>query len=239
MKTQDWLYIGLAALGGLLLVVKKSFPDSNYIIQRLQDAPDSLLPVKPTETNLKVMAYADYIWSNAIAFNIDPSIIAGIIETESSGNPLAVRQEPIVKDYSVGLMQVLTGTAGFVKSKYPQIAYNGDPKQLNIPSVNIQVGTAYLRYQLNRYMVSPVIKPITDMIAAYNAGTARRNDPSDFVYVNSKGSTIVQNYVDKVVEKAYRYQFFFTYLYTYDLYIAKFPPGFWQNYTYSGGGFFK
>ena len=225
MKAQDWLYIGLAALGGLLIVVKKSLPDSNYIIQKLQDAPDSLLPVRPTTTDLKVMGYADYIWQNALEFNIDPSIIAAIIEIESSGIPTAIRQEPAIKDYSVGLMQVLTGTAGFVKSKYPQIAYMGDPKELNNPSVNIEVGTAYLRYQLNRYLANPVIKPISDMVASYNAGAARQ---VDFSYVNSKGSTIVQTYVDKVVDKAYRYKFFFNYLYTFDFYMTKFPPSFWS-----------
>lgn len=225
MKLQDWFYIGLAALGGLLLVGKRASSDSDYIIQRLQDAPESSLPIKPTATNLKVMGYTDYIWQNAMDYNVEPAIIAGIIETESSGIPTAIRQEPALKDYSVGLMQVLTGTAGFVKTRFPNISYNNDPKQLNIPSINIQVGTAYLRYQLDRYLANPVIKPVSDMIAAYNAGIARQVDLS---YVNSKGSTIVQQYVDNVVDRAYRYRMFFVYLYSYEVYIRLFPSAFWR-----------
>jgi soluble lytic murein transglycosylase-like protein len=174
------------------------------------------------------MGYTNYIWDNAIKYNISPSIIAAVIETESSGNPKAIRQEPAIKDYSLGLMQVLTGTAKYVKTLFPQIAYTGNPAELNDPKINIEVGTAYLRYQLDRYTKTPVIKPITDMIAAYNAGTARRNSTADFVYVNSKGSTIVQSYVDKVVDREYRYQMFFVYLYGYDTYQAKFPSSYWS-----------
>lgn len=227
MKSQNWLIIGLATIGGIFLMSKKSSA-SGYIAEKLTNAPPTQLPIKPSSTDLKVMQYADFIWDSAIKFNIEPALIAAVIETESSGNPLAIRQEPALKDYSVGLMQVLTGTAAFVKSKYPQIAYSGNPQQLNDPKINIEVGTAYLRYQLDRYTKTPVIKPISDMIAAYNAGTARRNFPSDFVYVNSKGSTIVQQYVDKVVEKSYRYRMFFVYLYSYESYQAKFPSGYWS-----------
>lgn len=224
---KNWYIIGLATIGGILLMGKKSSA-SGYIAERLTNAPKTQLPITPTATDLKVMQYADFIWDSATRFNIEPALIAAVIETESSGNPVAVRQEPALKDYSVGLMQVLAGTAAFVKSKYPQIAYSGNPQQLNDPKINIEVGTAYLRYQLDRYTKAPVIKPITDMIAAYNAGTARRNHPSDFVYVNSKGSAIVQQYVDKVVERSYRYRMFFVYLYGYDTYQAKYPSAYWS-----------
>lgn len=225
MKFQEWV-LAILAGGGLLLMNKKtSAINTSYVADRLINAYPLDLGVKATETNLKVMGYTDYIWSSANKFNIAPKIIAAIIDTESSGNPSAVRQEPALKDYSVGLMQLLTSTAGFVKKLFPQIEYTGDPKTLNNPKINIELGTAYLRYQLDRYTKTPVIKPITDMIAAYNAGTARENDRS---YVNSKGLTNVQQYVDKVVEKAYRYEIFFVYLFGYEAYEAKFPTNYWN-----------
>lgn len=132
----------------------------------------------------KEQALLPMINSIAQQYNVPPALILAHMKQESSFNPNAYRAEPAIGDASIGLMQVLLGTA---RKFVPEAT----AEQMYDPTFNTNVGTAYIAENLNRYEGN-----ILDAIAAYNAGTARKNDASQ--YVNSKGVTNVQDYVDKV-----------------------------------------
>lgn len=111
-------------------------------------------------------------------YRIDPALITAMIEVESAGNAQAIRQEPRINDASIGLMQILHGTA-------KGLGYKGTAQGLHDPYINVDLGTRYLRRQLDRYK-----NQIDLAVAAYNSGTAR--------YTVSGERLINQAYVDKV-----------------------------------------
>lgn len=117
-------------------------------------------------------------------YNVPAALILAHIKQESSFNPQAYRAEPAIGDASYGLMQVLLGTAR-------QFVPDANSTDMYDPAFNMNVGVAYIAQNLNRYNSN-----VKDAIAAYNAGTARKNAAGQ--YVSSKGSTVVQDYVDKV-----------------------------------------
>ena len=112
------------------------------------------------------------------------ALVKAVIAAESGWNSGALRYEPALNDASYGLMQVLHRTAQIYA---PTVT----PGELFIPRVNLEIGIAHLDALLARY-------DLNDTIAAYNAGTPRRNDAGQ--YTNSKGSTVVQSYVNNVLQ---------------------------------------
>ena len=112
------------------------------------------------------------------------ALVKAVIAAESGWNSGALRAEPALNDASYGLMQVLHRTAQIYA---PTVT----PGELFIPRVNLEIGIAHLDALLARY-------DLNDAIAAYNAGTPRRN--ADGQYTNSKGSTVVQSYVNNVLQ---------------------------------------
>lgn len=117
-------------------------------------------------------------------YNVPVALILAHAKQESAFDPNAYRAEPAIGDASYGLMQVLLRTA---KQFIPDIIAD----QLYDPETNMNVGVAYIAQNLNKYGGN-----IQDAIAAYNAGTAKKN--ADGKYVSSSGNTVVQSYVDKV-----------------------------------------
>ena len=130
------------------------------------------------------MAYDEIIQSAAKQYQIDPDLIRAIISVESNWDPNAYRAEPRISDASYGLMQLLLSTARSVSGN-PSLTTN----QLIDPTLNISLGSQYLRTLHNRH------GNLTDAIASYNAGSPIKS--SDGQYVNQK-------YVDKV-KLAYMY----------------------------------
>lgn len=126
------------------------------------------------------MPYDDIIESAAKQFSLDPNLIRSFIQTESNWDPNATRFEAKLNDTSYGLMQVLLGTAKWV---------SGNPNltsaQLLQPSVNILVGSKYIRYLADTWGGN-----IEDTIASYNAGD---------VYMTPAGDYTNQSYVNKVM----------------------------------------
>lgn len=120
----------------------------------------------------------------AAKYNVPSALILAHIKQESNFDPNAYRAEPAIGDASTGLMQVLLGTA-------KQFSPDATEEEMYDPAFNIDIGTAYIAKNLARYNGN-----VQDAIAAYNAGTARKN--ADGKYVNSQGVTNVQSYVDKV-----------------------------------------
>lgn len=133
------------------------------------------------------MAYEEIIESAAKEYKIDPKLIRAIITVESSWNANAKRYEANVKDYSYGLMQVRLATARWVSGN-PKLT----PAQLIQPTVNILIGTKYLRELANKY------PRLDDVIASYNAGSPIRSKLT--------GKYINQGYVDKVKRALYGVQ---------------------------------
>ncbi|MEP7727936.1 murein transglycosylase domain-containing protein [Marinomonas primoryensis] len=119
--------------------------------------------------HLRQEKYSDYVIAAAKRYNLEPALIYGIIETESSFNPYAVSPAN-----AYGLMQVVPSTAGkdvynLVKKK------SGQPTKevLFSPASNIDIGSAYLYILQTRYLVKVTNKVSQEysMISAYNGGT--------------------------------------------------------------------
>jgi soluble lytic murein transglycosylase-like protein len=82
---------------------------------------------------------------------VPTALVKSIVATESN-----FRSEAISSRGSIGLMQLLPSTAR---------QYGADAR---VPEQNIDVGTRYLRFLIERYRHSD--SPLKNVIAAYNAG---------------------------------------------------------------------
>ncbi len=108
----------------------------------------------------------------------DPLDVLAIVEIESSNNPDAYRYERALNDASIGLMQILYGTAqdrGYVQG----------PAGLFDPQTNIRYGMRQLRwsfdYLQSRLGATPTME---QWIGSYNAGVGnvmKGNIPLSYV----------------------------------------------------------
>lgn len=101
--------------------------------------------------------YEEAIRAEAARNDLDPALIAAVINTESGFVP-----DSRSSQRAVGLMQVLPETAQFMAEgpDRPSPA----PDRLEDPEVNIAYGSRYLRYLIDRYGTAPLA------LAAYNGG---------------------------------------------------------------------
>ncbi|MFO7262786.1 MAG: hypothetical protein A6D91_03990 [Bacillaceae bacterium G1] len=128
-------WVAVALLAGLLLVYSATY-------QRLA------FP----------MHYRDEIWQAAAKYDVSPYLVAAIIQSESRYN-----KDARSKKGALGLMQLMPETA---KWALLQMGYSEAAEEfLHDPSLNIEVGTWYLRWLLDYYQGN---WPLA--IAAYNAG---------------------------------------------------------------------
>ncbi len=95
--------------------------------------------------------YSDYVARVASKYDLEPGLIKAVIRTESNGDRAAVS-----KKGAMGLMQLMPSTAGDMNVVNP---FN--------PEENIEGGTKYLKYLLERFGGD-----VTLALAAYNAGPA-------------------------------------------------------------------
>lgn len=113
------------------------------------------------------------------AADIDFRIVLAIADKESQFNPGAIG-----KSGEIGLMQLMPSTAELVVKRLgleytpPEIGKNGTYASLGSladPKFNIRVGTAYLRWQINRYGFNATA------LRAYNRNPdkATENRPAD------------------------------------------------------------
>ncbi|MCJ7482004.1 MAG: lytic transglycosylase domain-containing protein [Thermodesulfovibrionales bacterium] len=123
--------------------------------------------------NANASEYHNIIHEKASMYDLDPSLIKAVIKTESNWNSRAVSRKG-----AMGLMQLMPATATEMNVQNPY-----DPEE------NIEGGTKYLRYLLERFNGD-----LTLALAAYNAGP---KTVEKFGYVPPITET--KHYVSKVL----------------------------------------
>ena len=94
---------------------------------------------------------AKFLSDSAIGFlassqiHADPVLVAALIHVESTGRPRAVSHVG-----ARGLMQVRPDTADWINAKLGLGVYAG-PESLFDAQVNVEIGSAYIAYLINRY----------------------------------------------------------------------------------------
>lgn len=139
------------------------------------------------------------VTEKALKYELNPDLLDAIIRVESSYNPYAVRlestyrflhspelfakamkislaTEKTMQRMSWGLGQIMGGTARYMGHKESLL-------KLSDPALNLDYCCRYL------VKLKVVCKSDDDLIAAYNAGAARKDD---------EGKYLNQGYVDKV-----------------------------------------
>ena len=107
------------------------------------------------------LRYRESIQTSARRHQVNPYLVAAIINAECGWDTQIESAQG-----AVGLMQVLPETAQQLASSKLVDAKRYPPQDLSNPDVNIEYGTAYLRYLVDRY------HEIETALAAYNAGLA-------------------------------------------------------------------
>ncbi|HEY6233032.1 MAG TPA: transglycosylase SLT domain-containing protein [Pyrinomonadaceae bacterium] len=136
-----------------LNVLKKSFPDYS------QMKPEEL--TREQWDVFYPLAYWDIIVQESRAKNLDPYQVAGLIRQETV---FMTRAKSGARAY--GLMQLLVPTGTLTAKKYG-VERTITEESLYEPRLNIQLGTAYLRDQIDKF------GRIEYVAAAYNAGPIR------------------------------------------------------------------
>lgn len=105
------------------------------------------------------LKYEKQIAASAKRHRVNPYLIAAVIAAESSWRPAEKSSAG-----AVGLMQLMPDTASDLAKSGAVDGMRFPVNDLTNPEVNIEYGTAYLRYLVNRY------HEIETALAAYNAG---------------------------------------------------------------------
>lgn len=108
------------------------------------------------------LEYEEPIRAEAARYDLDPALVAAVINTESGFAP-----DSRSGAGAVGLMQVLPDTARFI-ARQPNRP-SPSPERLAEPEVNIAYGARFLRYLIHRYGTVGLA------LAAYNGGPENVN----------------------------------------------------------------
>jgi soluble lytic murein transglycosylase len=111
------------------------------------------------------LQYREFIEASATRHKVNPYLVAAIINAESSWQTDVKSAQG-----AVGLMQVLPSTAEQLARWKKVDGERYPPANLGDPEVNIEYGTAYFRYLVERY------HEIETALAAYNAGLANADE---------------------------------------------------------------
>jgi soluble lytic murein transglycosylase len=108
------------------------------------------------------LAYETEIADSAARHRISPYLVAAVINAESSWGA-----DQVSGAGAIGLMQVMPETARDLADAKRVDAKRFPRDELHDPATNIEYGTAYLRYLVDRY------HEVEMALAAYNAGLTR------------------------------------------------------------------
>ncbi|WP_032093199.1 membrane-bound lytic murein transglycosylase MltC [Necropsobacter rosorum] len=126
-----------------------------------------VIPMIANHVEVRAQKYVPLVRKTARRYNLDESLILGIMQTESSFNPYAISYAN-----AIGLMQVVPHTAG--RDVFQLKGRGGQPSRnyLFDPEKNIDAGASYLWLLQNKYLdgiTNPTSKRFA-MISAYNSG---------------------------------------------------------------------
>lgn len=126
-----------------------------------------VIPMIANHVAVRAQKYIPMVRRAARKYNLDESLILGIMQTESSFNPYAISYAN-----AIGLMQVVPHTAG--RDVFQMKGRGGQPSKSYLfdPEKNIDAGAAYLWLLQNKYLdgiTNPTSKRFV-MISAYNSG---------------------------------------------------------------------
>ena len=130
------------------------------------------------------LEYKDQILKYSQQYNLDPTLVAGVIYSESHFNKDAVSRAG-----ASGLMQIMPATGRSISNKIGDSNFNVD--NLFDPDTNIRYGCWYLRYLMDNYSGE-----VNAVLAGYNGGGAVGDR-----YVISRDAGIpqeTQGYIRKV-----------------------------------------
>jgi len=106
----------------------------------------------------RIDQHSEIIWKHAEASSLPTELVRAVVRVESGGNPRAVSPKQ-----ARGLMQITPVTEKEIQRRF------GLPKgDLFDPGYNIQAGTTYLRYLVDRFDGD-----VRFALAAYHAGPTR------------------------------------------------------------------
>ena len=103
------------------------------------------------------LRYKSYIQEYSKAENLNATMVASLIKTESNFNKNAVS-----KKGAIGLMQILPATGKWICETYFDFEF--DESMLYEPVTNIKIGTKYLSYLFTKFDDEVAV------LACYNAG---------------------------------------------------------------------
>lgn len=142
------------------------------------------------------LKYVDELKAAADRYGLERSLVAAVVETESS-----FRADAVSGDGAVGLMQILPSTAEWIAFRKGEEYVDGS---LTDPAVNLDYGCWLLRFLLDRYGGNTRFALI-----AYNAGHGRldawlKDDPTgelpEIPYAETRG------YVNRVTSCMEKYE---------------------------------
>jgi soluble lytic murein transglycosylase len=105
--------------------------------------------------------YRTPIEREATKLGVDPFLVAGLIRQESMFNATAVSPAG-----AIGLMQIMPATGRALARQAGVNPFNNE--RLKDPDLNVRLGVLYMSQLLRQYDGR-----LTDLLAAYNAGTSR------------------------------------------------------------------
>lgn len=106
------------------------------------------------------LRYENYIIQSATEFNLPPTLLAGLIFTESRFNERATSRVG-----ARGLTQIMPATGAGIASRLGDTDYT--PEKLYDPAISIRYGAYYIRNLLDRYN-----NELDVALAGYNGGPA-------------------------------------------------------------------
>lgn len=137
--------------------------------------------------------YQNEIAKYSESYSLDKTMVASLINEESSYNPNAVS-----KAGAIGLMQITPSTGQFIANRLGES--NFDASQLFDPDTNIKYGCYYLRYLREKFVDTKVV------LTAYNAGetTVRlwlkdKQYSTDGVTLNKIPYNVTDSYTTKII----------------------------------------